>query len=72
MNRTQKAIDWLHADPTRTQQQAADLFGIRQSCISAGLTRRRNDKVQEEREACAALAVLMDAPHVACAILKRR
>lgn len=72
MSRTQQAIAWLNSAPGRTQQQAAHLHGISQAAISAALCRARGkpDKVQAERERCAAVAMAHGAQTVADAILK--
>lgn len=70
-SRTQQAIQWLHAAPGRTQQQAAHHYGITQAAISAALGTGRNSRVQTEREACAELASAHGAHNVAMAIMKR-
>lgn len=71
-SRTQQAIQWLHAAPGRTQQQAAQMHGISQAAISAALcrARRKPDKVRAERERCAAVARAHGAQTVAEAILR--
>jgi len=45
MNKTTEAIAWMLADAQRTQQQAAQMFGISQASISQAM-RRENDHLQ--------------------------
>jgi len=70
-SRTKQAIQWLHATPGRTQQQAAHMYGITQAAISAALGTGRNSRVQTERAACAAIATAHGAHSTAAAILAR-
>lgn len=45
MNKTTEAIAWMLADASRTQQQAAQMFGISQASISQAM-KRENDHLQ--------------------------
>ena len=75
MNKTKQALQWLAADPARTQQEAAQRYGIAQPGISAALKRagrgRPSPQVARERAACAAVADALGATDAAVMIRAR-
>ena len=75
MNKTQQALEWLLADPARTQQQAARMFCVKQPGISAALKRagrgRPSGQAVAERAACAAVADALGATDAAVMIRAR-